>query len=126
MMAAPMLTQTPTLADVIVRLEADSTLAPERRRDLIGGVRFIAKALGRDPATLPAVLNLLRPKINALCPEVLGVSDKTLKNARANFLAALRVTGAIRQKGPKLTDEWARLRSLLPAQRLKNGLSRFL
>ena len=106
--------RTQTLADVIAAIDADTLLDPLRRRDLLSAVRFIAKALGREPATLPAVLNQLRPKINALNPEVLGVAPKTLQNHHSNFMAALRLTGAIRQKGPQLGADWTRVRALLP------------
>ena len=39
----------PTLADVLVMLEADTDLAPTRRRDLCSAVRRLAGLLGRDP-----------------------------------------------------------------------------
>lgn len=41
--------QTPKFSDIIDRIGADTTLTHTRKRDMISGLKRVAKALGKDP-----------------------------------------------------------------------------
>ena len=55
---------TPTFADITQKLDADPDLSDLRRRDLVSGLRRVAKALGRQPEETFAEPNWLRPLLS--------------------------------------------------------------
>src|SRR6516164_4037346 len=78
-----------TLADVIARLEQDSSLTPQRRRDLKSAVLRMSEITGVDPRATPASLRFMRPRINAVRPARYHLTPKTWSNLRSNFRAAV-------------------------------------
>jgi hypothetical protein len=77
-----------TLADVLLRLEADVGLDRIRKRDLLSSVRWVTRALQREPDKIEASLVALKRPLVGLRPASLKISPKTLANHRANFIAA--------------------------------------
>jgi hypothetical protein len=115
-----------TLADVLLRLEADVALDRIRKRDLLSSARWVTRALQREPDNIEASLVALKRPLAGLRPASLKISPKTLANHRANFIAALRHVGAA---GPgsrrgALAADWLALRNRLTDLALRNGLSR--
>jgi hypothetical protein len=84
---------TPSLADCIARLRQDETLSRERKRDLISGLNRVAKAINREPATVPADPTWLQPRIAAVAPARNGITLKSWSNIISNAHAALRHLG---------------------------------
>jgi site-specific recombinase XerD len=114
-----------SLQGIIFRLKDDLSLSPARRRDLISAVLRICEIVGIDPKVTPASLQYMRPLINKVRPAKHELRPKTWANLRSNFRAALA------QAQPRLLERqidpaWRRLRTDLPDQRMKAGLSRFI
>jgi integrase len=113
-----------TLADIIRRLKEDLSLLPERRRDLISAVLRICKIVGVEPNATPASMQYMRPLIKKVRPAKHGLLPKSWSNLRSNFRAALM---QVLPPSPRRIDpEWEKLRSRLPDQRMRAGLSRFI
>jgi integrase len=113
-----------TLGDVVLHLKEDPSLLPARRRDLISAVLRVCKIVGVDPNTAPAAMQYMRPLIKQVWPAKHGLRPKTWSNLRSNFRAAVM---QILPPLPRQIDpEWQELRSRLPDQRMKSGLSRFI
>jgi integrase len=118
-----------TMADVISRLENDTSLKPSRRRDLASAVRRTCELFNRIPEQLQADVGVLRYAFASINAARAGVSDKTMANLRSNALAALRHVRddlGVSSKKTALSEAWKRLQERLPDRRFKNGLSRFM
>lgn len=121
----------PTFAECIARIETDDTLAVQRRRDLISGLRRLAKLLGLDPGSTPADPAWLRPRIQAFSAVGADVDPKTWANIRSNVSAALTICGIV-EKPIRLNDLsplWAPLwRIILDSGNLRvsRALGRFV
>ncbi|MEQ9640309.1 MAG: site-specific integrase [Alphaproteobacteria bacterium] len=120
-----------TLAEAIERIMADAELAATRRRDLASALRTIARALGRPPQILPASVHWLRPRLERLHHEQLGLSAKRLRNVVSDATAALRHLGLAQQVArdnvKPLSPQWMSMAAAVrdvPA--LHRGLSRFI
>jgi integrase len=113
-----------TLGDIVLRLKDDPFLGPTRRRDLISAVLRVSKIVNIDPNATPASLPYMRPLIKKVWPAKHGLRPKTWRNLRSNFRSALQ---QVLPPLPRRIDpEWEKLRSRLPDQRMKAGLSRFI
>jgi integrase len=115
-----------TLAAVIGRLQADTTLRPTRRRDLLSAVRRIVEVLERPPVTISADQASLRHLIAAANTKLCGLDRKTRSNLFANLRAALVLVGSRplgRPSGP-LSPAWAALAGPGLPKALTIGLSR--
>jgi integrase len=77
-----------------------------------------------DPASVPASLQLLRARINAVRPAAQRITSKSWSNLRSNFRAAVLQDQTRRPRQALL--EWRQLHAALPDTRMKNGLSRFI
>ena len=118
-------TLTPTFGDVILRLKADPSLLPARRRDLISAVLRVFKIVGVDPNATPASMQHMRPLIIKVRPAKHGLRPKTWSNLRSNFRAALmQVLPPLARR--RIDPEWEKLRSRLPDQRMRANLGRFI
>ena len=98
-----------TLAAVMERLQADTTLRPTRRRDLLSAVRRIVEVLERPPETISADQASLRHLIAAATSKLTHLDRKTRSNLFANLRAALVWAGSRplgRPSGP-LSPAWA-------------------
>ncbi len=115
----------PTLADVIDRLEA-KRLPASRQRDLISAVRRIAEILGDKPSHLAADVSALRVRLAQVNATEIGVATKTRANLRANFLAALEASGVASRLAAKAAARSRAWDELLAkrAPQVRYGLSR--
>lgn len=99
-MAAP----TPMFADIITRLDGDSELSSTRKRDLISGLRRVAKALSRAPEEVPADPKWLQPRLTKVMPAALGLSEKGWQNARSDSRAAMAWAGIVKTRNRHIND----------------------
>ena len=113
-----------TLSEVIAGHRQDTRLAPTRRRDLVSALVRMVELTGVDPRSTPASMRFMRPLIKAIRPAKYGLNPKTWSNLRSNFRAAI-VHPAPRHRRQH-DPEWTKLRRSLPADRMKNGLCRFI
>ncbi len=101
---------TPMFADLVATLQADDRLSDTRRRDLISGLRRVAKALGRAPEDVPAYGRWLQPRLARLSPAALGMTAKAWQNALSDARAAMAQCGLVERR-------WSRPGDLTPAWR---------
>ena len=80
----PAFTGTVSLAQSIDRLREHPGLSLTRRRDLMSGLRSIARTLNTDPASLPADISILRARLAKSAEPSPGISDKTRQNCLSN------------------------------------------
>jgi hypothetical protein len=107
----------PTLADAMVRLEADESLAPARRRDLVSALNCLARIIGSDPAGIPAHPRFLRGRMKDIIPAAHDVRATRWSNVRSLVTAALRHLGLAALPGrytAPLTPAWQGLWGALP------------
>jgi hypothetical protein len=117
-----------TLAGVLDRLTANVTLPRQRRRDLMSGVRQVARMLGDVPADIPADPEALRRRLRLLTPAAAGRTPSRLRNIRALLTAALDLTGAKIMRGRRvqtLGPVWLRLLRSVGDPYERHKLSRF-
>lgn len=123
---------TPTFASVIRELEADPNLGDLRKRDLISGLRRVAKALGRPPAETIADPKWLQPRLMQIAPVALGLTDKSWQNAISDARAAMARVGIVKRRQRHMDDlqtDWLELWQGVFASRnhtLIAGLGRFI
>jgi integrase len=117
-----------TLAAVMDRLQANTTLSPTRRRDLLSAVRRVAEALERPPETISADQASLRHLISVATPNLADLGPKTRANLFANLRAALVQAGSRPLGRPSglLSPAWAALTGPGLSKSLAIGLSRLL
>jgi hypothetical protein len=85
----------PTLADAIDRLEADGSLKPTRRREMISALNRLARIIGADAAAIPADPRFLKKRMSNVAPAVQGISSANWINLRSLVSAALFHLGLI-------------------------------
>jgi integrase len=123
---------TPMFCELIQGLEADTTLTPGRRRDLVSALRRSAKALGRQPEAVPADPIWLQPRIARIVPAALGLTPKSWSNVVSDLRAALAQSGITKRpvnRKEHLAPDWAILWNVILASNdhaLCAGLSRFV
>lgn len=103
---------TPMFSDLIVQLQADESLTDTRRRDMISGLRRVAKALGRAPQDVPAYGRWLQPRLAKLSPAAMGVTTKAWQNAVSDARAAMAHCGLVERRWSRPSDlspEWRAL-----------------
>lgn len=119
----------PTLADLLDRVLQDERLSPDRRRDVGSALRTLARALRREPAAIPANPRFLQAKLKELSPAAAGLSPRRWANVRSLVSATLMDAAITSLPGRRLTPlspAWQRLYDVLPSERLRNALSRFI
>ena len=97
-------TGTPMFADVIATLESDQSLKPTRRRDMISGLRRVAKAIGRAPQDVPCHGRWLQPRLAKVAPAALKLSPKAWQNAVSDARAAMVHVGIVERRDNRITD----------------------
>ncbi len=95
---------TPTFVDMIVKLENDAALKSTRRRDMISGLRCVAKALGKAMQDVPCHTRWLQPRLAKVLPAALRLSPKTWQNAVSNVRAAMVYAEIVEHRGNRITD----------------------
>jgi integrase len=103
---------TPMFSDLIARIGEDGGLKSTRRRDMISGLRRVAKALGLPPQDVPCHGRWLQPRLAKIAPAALGLSIKTWQNAVSNARSAMAHAGIVERRINRITDlspEWQKL-----------------
>jgi len=121
----------PMFSDLIERLSEDTSLKPDRIRDLTSGLKRIAKALDRAASEVPADTKWLQPRLHKIAPAALGISRKSWQNIVSDGRAAMVHCGIVakrRSYAKDLTPEWQELwRKILDAKdRTLSALRRFV
>jgi integrase len=117
-----------TFADIIETLEAMDELTKTRRRDLISGLRTMARFLGKETNAVPANTEWLRQRLRQFHPRQANVSDKHFANVRSAVMAAIKAAG-VRNKRvdafPNMNTRFQGLYDAIPDRLLGYKLSRF-
>ena len=103
---------TPMVSDVMRAVEADTDLSPDRRRDILSGLRRMCKALDRAPEEVPADAHWLQPRLEKIAPASLGISAKSWSNLLSDARAGLVLHGVVERRISRKADlspEWSRL-----------------
>jgi integrase len=119
---------TPTLSDVLIRLEEISGLTHNRKRDLRSAVSSTARMLRKSPDAIPAYWPAIRTKMANVTAAEMRISEKRYQNIKSDLHKALQLTGYLHRRiaqQPR-SVEWENLYQQLPTKRLKNGLSSFI
>jgi integrase len=105
-------TGTLMFAELITRLENDESVKPTRRRDMISGLRRVAKALGRAPQDVPCYGRWLQPRLAKIAPAAINLSPKAWQNAVSDARAAMVHAGIVERRisrAPDLSPAWQAL-----------------
>lgn len=95
---------TPMFADLIEQLYSDTSLSDARRRDLISGLRRVAKALALPPEDVPCDSRWLQPRLTQVSPAALGLTPKSWQNAVSDARAALAHFGLVERRYNRIED----------------------
>lgn len=121
-----------TFAAILEKLEADPDLSKSRRRDLISGMRRVAKRLGRPLDEVPADPKWLQPRLSKIAPAALGLTVKSWQNAVSDARAAMAWVGIVKPRNRHIDDlapAWRALWLAVLASKDKTlipGLCRFI
>ena len=118
-----------TLEDLIQAIEHRLDISPQRRRDLISGIRCVARGIGMPPADIPASVNHLRKTTGRLHHKTIGVSKGRLANAVSAVRRGLEICGVVSPLGRDigmLSPTWRCLYDRLPKNYARVGLARFI
>lgn len=102
-----MLNSDQNLADVLALIAASDRPATQKR-DMASAVRTVAKALGGTPEQVPLEIKFLRPRLDKIDPEGVGISRLRWNNVRALLGRALELASAMMPSVQRTTilDEW--------------------
>lgn len=123
---------TPYLSDVLDALSEDTNIPYVRRRDMLWGLRRVAKALNRSLNTIPADPKWLQPRLDQVQPAALGLCGKSWSNALSGARAALencKIVEIRKNRIDDLSTEWRMLWNMILSSddpSLKISLSRFV
>ena len=114
----------PNLLAVSAAIEADSSLTSARRGAIRSAINTLCRVMGMSPAMVPADLNFIRRKLQAISPAAAGVKEKRFSTVKSQVAFALRHLG-LTGKGTYLTPmagEWTSLWRRLPDQYARTTL----
>lgn len=124
---------TPMFADLIANLTMDESLKPTRQRDMVSGLRRVAKAIGRAPQDVPCHGPWLQPRLAKIAPAALNLSAKTWQNAVSDARAAMVHVGIVERRVSRLKDLspawqklWVSLLASPQSKALQPPLCRFI
>ena len=123
---------TPSFADLIDDLTRQGDLFPSRQRDMISGLKRVAKALGLPPGDVPADAKWLQPRLAKISAARLGLTPKTWLNIVSNARAAMVKAGIVERRHRRIDDlspEWRALWEVVLASRdepIQRCLCRFV
>ena len=127
--ASPFVSEaTPSMAEVIERIDNLSDLSSTRRRDLKSAVRSFCRLIGKEPSEVPANINWLHVRIRRIHPAAHDISKKRLANIKSDVLKALTLAGCSRSRGDWLRSpsaEWETLLNKVPDKHDRWKLSQF-
>lgn len=122
----------PMFSDLVGKLAADEELSATRIRDLISGLRRVAKALNRLLEDIPADPRWLQPRLARIAPAALGLTPKAWTNIVSDARAAMVHFGIVERRHNHISDlspAWRQLWKIVLASRdptLQPSLSRFV
>ena len=120
----------PTFADLLLRVKADKPLPLIIRQNWCWALRTVARAVGKEPAALPAHPEFLRKSLDRAAPASSGISRAAWNNARSLSGKVLEWAGLASIPGhyqAPFTSGWAGLWTKLPPDTaLSFQLSRLL
>ncbi len=119
----------PTMADVLRRIEAESSLDAVRRHNLCSSIRSFARLLSLELSNMPAHPNYFRGMVKRFHPKQANISKKRWQNIKTDLSFAFRQLELTKLPGRYLTPlspPWDDLYQRLPDIALKRGLSRFV
>lgn len=122
----------PMFSDLVAKLAEEKGLSPNRIRDMISGLRRVAKALKRPMEDVPADPRWLQPRLSRMAPAALGLSPKAWTNILSDSRAALARYGIVERRYNRiddLTPMWRQLWEIVLASRdptLRPSLGRFV
>jgi integrase len=122
----------PMFSDVIRHLEENPELFETRTRDMISGLRRVARALGRELEEVPADPRWLQPRLQKVEPAALGLAPKSWSNALSDARAGLSRYGIVDKRSRRKSDldpKWGRLWTLMLSsgdRSLQAALCRFV
>ncbi|ANK82138.1 MAG: hypothetical protein TEF_16080 [Rhizobiales bacterium NRL2] len=93
---------TPRMSAVLGQLE-ELDLSPTRRRDLRSAIRSLCRLIGKTPEEVPANINWVHVRLRRVHPVSAGISDKRVKNIKADVIKALGLCGCSRER-----SDWLR------------------
>jgi integrase len=118
------------IRDVMNRVDDSHDLTPERKKELLSALRTLSQCLNAAPGEIPAEPASLRKQMENAPFALAGITRKRWDKVRSFTLVALRIGGfevmASRRTDPVTSVEWLRLVALLPRDRDRYGLSRFV
>jgi len=123
---------TPSFAELIENIGTCPDLPATRRRDILSGLRSVAKALGRMPGDIPADPAWLQPRLAKVAPAALGLSAKSWQNAVSAARGAMTRFGLVERRNNRiehLSPAWRALWEGVLAsgdKTLQPGLCRFV
>ena len=103
---------TPMFSDIMHKVETAADLSATRRRDILSGLRRVAKALNRAPEQVPADAAWLQTRLSSFAPASIGLSPKTWSNALSDARAGLVLFGVVERRISRKSDlspEWGAL-----------------
>jgi hypothetical protein len=118
----------PSLAEVRIRVKADTSFPEQRRRQLLSSLGRLEAWTGSSPDALPFAPRVVRGLLAKLTPAGIGRSKKRLQNVRSdlNFLMIrYRPGGCARYLAP-LAPEWVELRDGLKTEYEVRSLKRMM
>ena len=123
---------TRSLADVIEQLLWTLDVFGTRTRDMVSGLRTVARAIGKTPEEIPADPRWLRTRLAKVAPAAIGLTAKTWSTVRSNAKAGLAEAGIVERRNRRkseLSPAWRSLWTLVLASEnrtLKPALCRFV
>lgn len=122
----------PMFSELVEKLAGEKRLSPNRIRDLISGLRRVAKALNRPLQDVPADPRWLQPRVARIAPAALRLSPKAWTNILSDARAAMAHYGIVERRHrhiDDLTPTWRRLWEIVLASgdpTLQPSLCRFV
>lgn len=117
----------PTMQQLIENIATDDTIPQTRRRHLASSVRRFCKALGFEPAHVPANHSYFRQRLKGFHPLEAGVKKKRWQTIKSDVNAALALKGISKGQTRGLapiSPEWLDLKRFMVNQRYDWGFSR--
>ena len=120
-------------SELIDIIDRDPSLTDIRRRDMISGLRRVAKAINRTPQDVPCHGRWLQPRISNVAHAALGITKKAWQNAVSDVRSAMAHVGIIERRQNRLSDlspawqkRWSSLLASDQSRSLQPALCRFV
>jgi integrase len=107
----------PTIADLIVRVQAAEALPRSTRQNWCWALRAVARAVGKDLAAIPAHPEFLRPLLKGAAPASIGLTRPAWNNVRSLVGKVFEWVGAASMPAhyqAPFAPDWAELWDKLP------------